>query len=93
MQSIAETLARLMYNNLKTVGGVMYSPLKWNSPKNSSSRSPSRLRISLGTIVPALQDRRLFPANTDVGDITWVVPTAGLGVATWVLAHQPSGRQ
>jgi aminobenzoyl-glutamate utilization protein B len=25
-----------------------------------------------------------FPASTDVGDITWVVPTAGLGTATWV---------
>ena len=26
----------------------------------------------------------LFPASTDVGDVSWVVPTAGLSTATWV---------
>ena len=25
-----------------------------------------------------------FPASTDVGDVSWVVPTAGLSTATWV---------
>jgi aminobenzoyl-glutamate utilization protein B len=25
-----------------------------------------------------------FPASTDVGDVSWVTPTAGLSTATWV---------
>ncbi|MFN5430531.1 MAG: amidohydrolase, partial [Cyclobacteriaceae bacterium] len=34
-----------------------------------------------------------FPASTDVGDITWVVPTAGLGVAAWVPGVPPHSWQ
>jgi aminobenzoyl-glutamate utilization protein B len=80
-----ETLARLMYNNLKTVGGVNYTPEEVEFGKHIQS--------TLTFKVPPLESARevqpfktggFFPASTDVGDITWVVPTAGLGTATWV---------
>jgi len=80
-----ETLARLMYNNLKTVGGVKYSA--------DDVAFAKQIQSSLSGKVPALETAQeveefktggFFPASTDVGDITWVVPTAGLGTATWV---------
>jgi aminobenzoyl-glutamate utilization protein B len=80
-----ETLARLMYNNLKTVGGVNYTAEEVEFGK--------KLQSTLTFKVPPLESARevqpfktggFFPASTDVGDITWVVPTAGLGTATWV---------
>lgn len=80
-----ETLSRLMYNNLKTVGGVMYSAEEIEFGK--------KIQATLTTKHPSLESAAqvqpfktggFFPASTDVGDITWVVPTAGLGTATWV---------
>lgn len=80
-----ETLARLMYNNLKIVGGVNYTAEEVEFGKHIQS--------TLTFKVPPLESAReiqpfktggFFPASTDVGDITWVVPTAGLGTATWV---------
>lgn len=80
-----ETLARLMYTNLQRVGGVNYSAAEMEFAK--------KLQTSFTFKAPALNEAQLvqpfkiggfFPASTDVGDITWVVPTVGLGTATWV---------
>jgi aminobenzoyl-glutamate utilization protein B len=80
-----ETLSRLMYNNLRAVGGVMYTPEEVEFGK--------KIQRTLSTKYPPLETAAqvqpfktggFFPASTDVGDITWVVPTAGLGTATWV---------
>lgn len=80
-----ETLARLMYNNLKTVGGVMYSPAEVEFAKKlQQSFTFKAPDIAEASIVQPFKTGGFFPASTDVGDITWVVPTAGLGVATWV---------
>jgi len=80
-----ETLARLMHNNLTKVGGVNYSADEVEFGK--------KIQTTLSTKYPPLESAArvepfktggFFPASTDVGDITWVVPTAGLGTATWV---------
>lgn len=80
-----ETMSRIMYENLKKVGGVNYSPDEIEFAK--------KLQTSFTFKAPELTDAQkvqpftlggFFPASTDVGDITWVVPTAGLGTATWV---------
>ena len=80
-----ETLSRLMYENLKKVGGVNYTPNENDFAK--------KLQSTFTFKAPDLTDAQkiqpftlggFFPASTDVGDITWVVPTAGLGTATWV---------
>ena len=39
---------------------------------------------STGAIQPFVLSEAPFPASTDVGDISWVVPTVGLNTATWV---------
>lgn len=80
-----ETLSRLMYNNLRTVGGITYSKEEEAFAKElqkSLAGTPPDLS-SVQTIEP-YHTGGFFPASTDVGDITWVVPTAGLGTATWV---------
>lgn len=80
-----ETLARLMNNNLKLVGGVNYSADDVEFAKKIQSTftfNPPAITTAQ-TIKPFKTDG-FFYASTDVGDITWVVPTTGLGTATWV---------
>lgn len=80
-----ETLARLMYNNLKIVGGVNYTPAEVEFGKKLQSTLNTKAPpLESATQVQPFKTGGFFPASTDVGDITWVVPTAGLGVATWV---------
>jgi aminobenzoyl-glutamate utilization protein B len=80
-----ETLSRLMYNNLKTVGGVPYTPADVEFAKKIQSTLSGKVPdISTAQNVEPFTLGGFFPASTDVGDITWVVPTAGLGTATWV---------
>jgi aminobenzoyl-glutamate utilization protein B len=80
-----ETLARLMYNNLKVVGGIMYTSEEVAFGKQIQSTLTTKYPLleSAAEVQP-FKTGGFFPASTDVGDITWVVPTAGLGVAAWV---------
>jgi aminobenzoyl-glutamate utilization protein B len=73
-----------MYSNLVTVGGVHYTPEEAafaREIQKSLTRPPD---ISQAAVVQPFKTGGFFPASTDVGDITWVVPTVGLGTATWV---------
>ena len=79
-----ETLSRLMYNNLKTVGGVNYTPTEVEFAKQLQTSLSKAPAITNAQNVEPYKTGGFFPASTDVGDITWVVPTAGLGTATWV---------
>ncbi len=80
-----ETLSKLMYNNLMTVGGVNYTATEVDFAKNLQSTLNTKAPdITSAQTVQPFKTGGFFPASTDVGDITWVVPTAGLGVATWV---------
>ncbi|MFQ5569741.1 MAG: amidohydrolase [Rhodothermales bacterium] len=79
-----EALARLMDANLQHVGGITYT-----AEEVAFAR---QLRKTLGTLHLALgSEAEIQPyapkttsGSTDVGDISWVVPTAGLRTATWV---------
>ena len=79
-----EALAALMDANLRRVGGVTYSP--------DEQAFAEKLRATLGTTTLPLgsekeiqpNELRMTKGSTDVGDVSWVVPTAGLGTATWV---------
>jgi aminobenzoyl-glutamate utilization protein B len=89
-----ETLSRLMYNNLKTVGGVNYSPSEIEFAKKVQSSLSGKIPdVSSAQNVEPFTLGGFFPASTDVGDITWVVPTAGLGTATWVPGAPPHSWQ
>ena len=79
-----EIIGQLVYENLKEVGGIEYSEKEIAFAKE--------IRKTLGSDLPPLSSAREIQAfefktgggSTDVGDISWVVPTAGLGTATWV---------
>jgi len=81
-----ETLAKLMQKNLEKVGGVSYT--------NDETAFAEAIRktvsaTGLPTIGSAAEVKPyalngLTSASTDVGDVSWVVPTAGLATATWV---------
>ncbi|MGE0771311.1 MAG: amidohydrolase [Cyclobacteriaceae bacterium] len=79
-----ETLARLQHANLSKVGGIKYTA--------EEVAFAEELQKSFSYKAPPITDAEkvqpyrvgFFPASTDVGDISWLVPTVGLGTATWV---------
>ena len=79
------TLQKLMYDNLVKVGGVTYT--------DNEKIFADKIAISLGLegvdvetakiIQPYKTEAKPF-GSTDVGDISFAVPTAGMSSATWV---------
>lgn len=81
---VNESLARMMDEKLREVGGVTYSPeeqafadgiyMTLNAPKYAmgSQAEIQPYEVSLGY------------GSTDVGDVSMAVPTVGLNTATWV---------
>jgi len=79
-----EVLAKLMYTNLQKVGGYAYTnEEKLFAEKISSTLGKSAMDLGLTQqILP--YELRDGSASTDVGDVSWNVPTVGLSTATWV---------
>ncbi len=81
-----KTLADVMQVNLEEVGGIQYTEAEVTFVK--------KLQTSLlGTIPPLDDAAKVFPlkiemssggGSTDVGDVSYMVPTVGLSTATWV---------
>jgi aminobenzoyl-glutamate utilization protein B len=82
-----ETLARIMHKNLSKVGGFTYTDEeKAFAEKIGKSLSIDKVKMEDSQKIQALlvESGTLSGGSTDVGDISWVVPTVGLGTATWV---------
>jgi len=79
-----ETLSKIMDANLRKVGGYTYS--------ESEKDFATKIQKSFPGTPPSLESTnqigpyqlRFGTASTDVGDVSYVVPTAGMGAATWV---------
>jgi aminobenzoyl-glutamate utilization protein B len=79
-----DALARVMDRRLREVGGFDYTP--------EERAFAEKIRTTLGADLPPLTaSRDIEPfaikeagGSTDVADVSWVVPTAGLRTATWV---------
>ncbi len=79
-----ETLAKAVYDNLSAVGGYVYTPLeKEFAEKIQQTFSQKPVLESTNEIEKFGADDNKG-GSTDVSDISWVVPTAGLVTATWV---------
>lgn len=79
-----ETLARVMDANLRTVGGYTYTEEeKQFATKLQETYKDQAQPLESTQVIGPL---RTFDgsASTDVGDVSWVVPTVGLSTATWV---------
>lgn len=81
-----KTLAELMHQNLQQVGGVVYNEQE-KAFADSILQTLNRPEISLAQaerIQAFNPNPGVYPASTDVGDVSWVAPTTGLRTATWV---------
>ena len=81
-----ETLGRLMHANLTHVGGVPYTAEeKLFAEKIGRTLLDKPLPVETASVIQPFQPV-VAPSggSTDVGDVSWVVPTVGLETATWV---------
>ncbi|MEM7080809.1 MAG: amidohydrolase [Pseudomonadota bacterium] len=78
------TLAKLVDSNMRALGGVQYTP--------AEAEFARKLRATLlNPTAPMGTETRVQPfrfrqtmGSTDVGDVSWLVPTVGFTTATWV---------
>lgn len=79
-------LQEAMHANLEDVGGVIYDDEEWSFAE--------RIHETLGEDAPPLETAaEVMPftvteegrgGSTDVADVSWMVPTAGMTAATWI---------
>ena len=77
-----EELSKLMHSNLSLVGGVRYDSEDLAFAE-IISESLKNYFIGMEKKVMPYESRQSM-GSTDVGDVSWVVPTAGMRAATWV---------
>ncbi|UOB18033.1 amidohydrolase [Abyssalbus ytuae] len=80
------TLQKVMYNNLVKVGGYTYTDEeKAFAEKISETLGQQDLDVSLTEgINPYTEERPKTMGSSDVGDVSFAVPTVGMSAATWV---------
>lgn len=82
-----ETLARIMHKNLETIGGVNYTEEERKFAEDIIKTYPAGVKSApedAAKIAPFIVSEEGGGGSTDVGDISWLVPTVGLSTATWV---------
>jgi aminobenzoyl-glutamate utilization protein B len=82
-----ETLSQIMFKNLTKVGGVNYTADEKKFAEEIIKTFPEGVIASpadAAIITPFEVNEKGAGGSTDVGDVSWLVPTAGLGTATWV---------
>jgi len=89
------TLSEKMYANLQLVGGVEYDAEELAfAEKIISSYPDKKVKPAMAGMVDDFDVvERGGGGSTDVGDVSWAVPTAGLGTATWVPGTAPHSWQ
>jgi len=85
---INKTLASVMQKNLETVGGVSYTAeeIEFGKKLQASFLNTPPAIESAASVKPLGEFKAggSGSASTDVGDVTWVVPTVGLSAATFI---------
>jgi aminobenzoyl-glutamate utilization protein B len=80
-----ESLAAVMRNNMNIVGGVNYTSEEIEFAKKiQETPGISKKPIESAAAIQGLVDDAVSGGSTDVGDVSWNVPTAGCSSATWV---------
>jgi aminobenzoyl-glutamate utilization protein B len=79
-----EVLAQIVDDKLQQVGGVQYTPVEQNFAEQLATTLVGADK-QVGSQVE-VQPFKPYASmgSTDVGDVSWVVPTTGLRAATWV---------
>jgi aminobenzoyl-glutamate utilization protein B len=83
---LIDTLNHAMYRNLQLAGGVMYSAEDLAFGKKIQTSFPFNYPDvkDAGMIKPLVVPVNSSPGSTDVGDVSYNVPTVGFSTATWV---------
>jgi len=82
-----EILSRKMHENLTVVGGVHYDADEMAFAQKISDTFMETAKKDLESakiVEPFVVKGSKGRGSTDVGDVSWAVPTAGLRTATWV---------
>ena len=83
-----KVLAKTMHDNLTKVGGIQYTPEEMVFAQKLQESFIAKTRPEIGkaaTVEPYVDESyRSGGGSTDVGDVSWAVPTVGLRIATWV---------
>ena len=81
-----KTLAEAMQKNLEKTGGVIYTTDEIEFGKKiQASFTDTVAAIATATMInPMKAEEDAGRGSTDVGDVSYVVPTVGLQTATWV---------
>jgi len=81
---INKTLALDMQANLEKVGGIQYSPdeLAFAKTMQATFLGKAPEPASAAIVNPLKGEKGM--GSTDVGDVSYVVPTVGMSAATWV---------
>mgnify|MGYP005675669279 FL=1 len=79
-----DTIQKIMHKNLKELGGIKYTNNE-EEYANDLYKTLFKPDIKIGSQekVNPFETSHTY-GSTDVGDVSWVVPTAGLRTATWV---------
>ena len=79
-----DVLAEVFHGHLQRLGGVEYdeAEMAFATTLRESLFGELRPLESRNEIEPFEFHQRM--GSTDVGDVSWIVPTAGFGTATWV---------
>ncbi len=90
-----KTLSEKMHHNLKMVGGVEYdTEEKAFAKKIIASYPDKKVSPEMANEIDEFTVReRGAGGSTDVGDVSWAVPTVGLRAATWVPGTAPHSWQ
>ena len=79
------TIQKLMYDNLLKVGGVNYTQEEIVfADKIAKTMGSEKADLEIAENIQPYNTVGETSGSTDVGDVSFAVPTAGMGAATWV---------
>ena len=79
-----DVVQKIMHKNLKNFGGIKYSKDE-NEYANTIYKTFIKPTLKIGSQENVSEYTTSHSyGSTDVGDVSWVVPTAGIRTATWV---------
>ncbi len=79
-----EVLAKTVDDNLRATGGYTYTPVEKEFAQKIQQTFSVKPPLESTGEIAKFGPGDDIGGSTDVSDISWVVPTAGLGTATWV---------
>ena len=79
-----DALGQVMQRALQQVGGVVYDSADTAFAQQLQQSLQQRPALSGAATLEPYSAERAGGASTDVGDVSWNVPTVGLSTATWV---------